>query len=62
MKINQEFLMSHKLSKTPRLFKYLGQDLKYFDDCCNHMVLEVATGEINYIELEWFNQRIIKEC
>lgn len=61
MKINQEFLMSHKLSIAPRLFRYLGQDLEYFDDCCNHMVQEVSTGIINHIELEWFNQRTIKE-
>ena len=52
--------MSSKITPEPRLFQYIGQNLEYFDDCCNHMVQEVATGLISHIEPEWFNQRIIK--
>jgi hypothetical protein len=61
MNIGQKFYMSSKTTPSPRLFQYIGQDAKWFDPYCNHMVKEVSTGEISHVELElWLNQRKIR--
>jgi len=57
--IGTKFYMSSKTSPIPRLFQYIGQDFEWFDLWCNHIVVEVSTGEISHIEPEWFNQRKI---
>jgi hypothetical protein len=58
--IGQEFYMSHRLSPQPRLFKYIGRNYEWYEKCCNFVVVEVETGEVNHIEPEWFNQRTIR--
>lgn len=61
IKVGQQFLMSSKLTPTPRLFQYLGIDEAEENTTYNHAIVEVATGAKFHTELEWFNQRTIKE-
>lgn len=61
MEIGQRFYMSHKNSPDPRLFEYHGRDDNHFDQSSNHVVVEVATGEVSHVELQpWLEQRKIR--
>ena len=56
----QKFLMSSKATPEPRLFQYIGRDLNYFDETCNHVVVELLTGEVSHVELgPWLKNRTI---
>lgn len=56
LKVNQQFMMKTKIDKSPRLFQYLG---KSGDDnpCFEHVVKEVATGELSEVETDWFDEK-----